>query len=78
MYLYNAHKTMILQIVPPGHGLCGEELQLIVVQAEAAEGEQASERLRGQVVQGVVAQTKPLDVLQALGEKSEHCAIILL
>lgn len=62
----------ILQIVPPVHGLSGEELQLIVVQAEAVEGEQSSERLRGQVVQGVMAQTKPLDIVQAL-EVESYC-----
>lgn len=44
----------------------GEELQLVVVQAEAAECEQSSERLVGQIVEGVVAKTKPLDVVQAL------------
>lgn len=68
---------IILHIVLPGHGLSGEELQLIVVQAEAVEGEQASERLRCQVVQGVMAETKPLDVLQALEEKSDCCRIVL-
>lgn len=57
---------IILQMVPPGHGLSGEELQLIVVQAEAAQGEQSSEGLEVQVVQGVMAKTKPLDVVQAL------------
>lgn len=63
-------------IVPPVHGLSGEELQLIVVQAETAEGEQSSERLRGQVVQGVMAKTKPLYVVQALEEESERCGVI--
>lgn len=38
-----------------------------MVQAEAAEGEQSSERLRGQVVQGVMAKTQPFYVVQALG-----------
>lgn len=58
--------TVTTDVVPPGHGLSGEELQFIVVQTEAAEGEQASERLGRQVVQGVVAQTKPLDVVETL------------
>lgn len=56
--------------------MSGEELQLIVVQAEAAEGEQSSECLRGQVVQGVMAKTKPLYVVQALQEKSDQCGVI--
>lgn len=62
----------------PVQGLSGEELQLIVVQTEAPEGEQSSERLRGQVVQGVMAKTKPLDVVQALEEELDGCGIILL
>lgn len=56
-------------IIQPGHGLSGEELQLVVIQTETAESEQTSERLRGQVVQGVVAQTKPLDVVQTLEDE---------
>lgn len=68
---------IVLQIVPPVHGLSGEELQLIVVQAEATEGEESSERVRGQVVQGVMAKTNPLDVVQALQEESDRCGIIL-
>lgn len=44
----------------------GEELQLVAVQAETAECEQSSKRLVGQIVEGVVAKTKPLDVVQAL------------
>lgn len=47
----------------PHHRLRGEELQLIVIQTEAAEGEETSERLGRQVVEGVVAKTKPLDVV---------------
>lgn len=59
-------------IIQPGHGLSGEELQLVVIQTEATESKQTSECLRGQVVQGVVAQTKPLDVVQALEDESHH------
>ena len=51
---------------PPGHGLRGEELQLVVVQAEAVQGDQPPEGLHVQVVQRVVAEPQPLDVLQAL------------
>lgn len=69
-------KHVSIQIVPPVHGLSGEKLQLIVVQAEAGEGEQSGERLRGQVVQGVIAETKPLDVVQPLQEESDCCGII--
>lgn len=69
---------IILQIVPPVHGLSGKELQLIVVQAEAIESEESSERLGGQVVQGVIAETEPLDVIQALEKESYRCEIILL
>lgn len=69
---------IILQIVPPVHGLRGEELQLIVVQAEAAEAEQTSKCLRGQVVQGVMAQAKPLDVVQALEERGSDPREILM
>ena len=47
----------------PGHGLTGEELQLIVVQTETCEREQTSEGLGVQVVQRVVTETKPFDVL---------------
>lgn len=65
-------------MAPPGHGLCGEELQLIVIQAEATECEQAGERLRCQVVQGAVAEAKPFDVLQALDEKLHCCSIMFL
>lgn len=68
---------IIFQIVPPRHGLSREELQLIVAQAEAAKGEQASERLRGQVIQGVMAKTKPLDVVQALEEEADYRGILL-
>ncbi len=68
---------IVLQILPPVHGLSGEELQLIVVQAEAAEGEESSERIRRQVVQGVMAKTNPLDVVQALEEELDRCGIIL-
>lgn len=56
----------------PGHGLRGEELQLIVVQTETGECEQTSEGLSVQVVQRVVTKTKPFNVLQALkGEVRE-------
>lgn len=50
----------------PGHGLSGEELQLVVVQTETGEREQTGEGLSVQVVQRVVTKTKPFDVLQAL------------
>lgn len=50
----------------PAHGLGGEELQLVVVQAETAECEQSGKRLVGQIVEGVVAKTKPLYIVQAL------------
>lgn len=59
-------------IAPPCHCLCGEELQLISIQAEPTERKQSSECFRCQVVQGVMAEIKPLDVLQALKEKSDH------
>lgn len=47
----------------------GEELQLVVVQAETAECEQTRECLVGQIVKGVVAKAKPLYVVQALEDK---------
>lgn len=50
----------------PAHGLRGEELQLVVVQADTAECEQSGKRLVGQIVEGVVAKTKPLYIVQAL------------
>lgn len=50
----------------PGHGFSGEELQLVVVQTEAGERDEAGKGLRVQVVQIVVTETKPFDVLQAL------------
>lgn len=56
------------QIASPVHGLSGKELQLIVVQAETAESEQSSKCLMGQIVQGVMAKTKPLYVVQTLEE----------
>lgn len=62
-------------IIQPGHGLSGEELQLVVIQTETTESEQTSKRLGGQVVQRVVAQTKPLDVVQALEDESHHCRV---
>ena len=56
----------------PGHGLTGEELQLVVVQTETGQREQTGEGLRVQVVQSVVTETKPFDVLQTLeGEDDE-------
>lgn len=58
-------------MVPPVHRLSGKELQLVVIQAEALEGEEPSEGFGGQVVQGVVAKTKPLDVVEALGQTPE-------
>lgn len=58
---------------PPGHGLTGEELQLVVVQTETGEREQASEGLRVQVVQRVVTKTKPFDVLHALEGEEVAC-----
>lgn len=63
-------------MVPPGHRLRGEELQLVVVQAEATERDQSGERFRCQVVQGVVAEAKPFDVLKALDEKLSCCRIV--
>lgn len=56
------------QIVPPVHRLSGKELQLVVIQAEALEGEEPSEGFRGQVVEGVVAKTKPLYIVETLGQ----------
>lgn len=50
----------------PGHGLRGEELQLVVVHAEAGQGEEAGEGFGRQVVEGVVGKAQPLDVLKAL------------
>lgn len=61
--------SKVLQLHLPGHGLCGEELQLVVVQTEAGEGEEAGQGLALQVVQGVVAETEPFHVLQALQEE---------
>lgn len=57
--------------VPPAHRLSGKELQLVVIEAEAVEGEEPSKSLRGQVVQGVVAKTKPLYVVQALEHRAD-------
>lgn len=57
----------------PGHGLTGEELQLIVVQTETCEREQTSEGFGVQVVQRVVTETKPFDVLQALEGEEVAC-----
>lgn len=62
----------MVQVVPPVHRLSGKELQLVVIEAEAAEGEEPSESFRGQVVQGVVAKTKPLHIVQTLGQISEQ------
>ena len=59
----------ILQTVPPGHCLSGKELQLVVVQTETVESDQTSEGLSVQVVQRVVTETHPFDVLQALEGK---------
>lgn len=50
----------------PGHGVSGEELQLVVVQTETGECEKTSEGFGVQVIQRVVAKTKPFDVLQTL------------
>lgn len=50
----------------PGHGLSGEELQLVVVQTETVECDQTSKGLSVQIVQRVVTKTEPFDVLQAL------------
>lgn len=59
---------IIFEKVPPAHRLSGKELQLIVIKAEAAEGEEPSKCFRGQVVQGIIAETEPLYIVQALGE----------
>lgn len=61
-------------MVPPVHRLSGKELQLVVIKAEAVEGEEPGERFRGQIVQGVVAKTKPLYIVQALDSRpvSDH------
>lgn len=59
---FRTHVNYVL----PGHGLSGEELQLVVVQTEMGECEETSEGLCVQVVQRVVTETKPLDVLQTL------------
>lgn len=37
-----------------------------MIEAEAVEGEEPSECFQGQVVQGVVAKTKPLYIVEAL------------
>lgn len=58
---------------PPGHGLCREKLQLIVVQTETGKCEQTSECFSVQVVERVVTQTKPFDVLQALEGEEVTC-----
>lgn len=50
----------------PGHGFSGEELQLVMVQTEAGEREETGKGLRVQVVQIVVTETEPFDVLQTL------------
>lgn len=52
----------------PGHGLCGEELQCVVVQTEPGESEETSKGLNIEIVQRVVTKTEPFDVLQALQE----------
>lgn len=62
--IHGHHRTTL--VPAPAHGLSGEELQLVVVQAETAEREESSKRLVGQIVEGVVAETKPLYVVQAL------------
>lgn len=43
-----------------------------MIKAEAVEGEEPSERFRGQVVQGVVAKTKPLYIVQALAQIADQ------
>lgn len=57
----------VLQYLP-GHSLCGEELQFVVVQTETGESEETSKGLNIKIVQGVVTKTEPFDVLQALQE----------
>lgn len=47
-----------------------------MVQAEAAEGEESGECLRSQVVQRVMAKTKPLYIVQALVEKLDCVGIV--
>lgn len=43
-----------------------------MIEAEAVEGEEPSECFRGQVVQGVVAKTQPLYIVQALAQIAEQ------
>lgn len=52
--------------------MSGKELQLIVIDAEALEGEESSECFWGQVVEGIIAETKPFYIVQALGEISDQ------
>lgn len=47
-----------------------------MVQAEAAEGEESGKCLRSQVVQGVMAKTKPLYIVQALVEKLDCIGVV--
>ena len=58
----------------PGHGLCGEELQFVVVQTETGESEEPGKGLDIEIVQRVVTKTEPFDVLQALQESEVPCS----
>lgn len=68
MYSFVKCFVIIFHIIPPAHCLSGKELQLIVIEAEAVEGEEPSECFWGQVVEGIIAEAKPLYIVQALGE----------
>lgn len=55
-----------IEPVSPGHGLRREKLQLIVIKAETGESEEASKGLNVKVIESVVTEPQPFNVLQAL------------
>lgn len=61
---------------PPGHGLGWEKLQLVVVQTEPVQREQARKGFDVQVIERVVTEAKPLDVLQALSGRRDNRWIV--
>lgn len=69
--------VIIFENVPPVHRLSRKELQLIMIKAEAVEGEKPSKCFRGQVVQGIIAETEPLYIVQALVEIPDHFREVL-
>lgn len=61
----------VLKYCLPGHGLCGEELQFVVVQTETSESKETSKGLDVEIVERVVTKPEPFDVLQALRGQEE-------